>query len=164
MTESQEQEHFKNAMDTIHPKFRNLARKSYEKSRSTGQTHAAAMTTMRTMFAEEVESIDELSSETLKSHNDKVRAEPMPRNTFKIVKRILAKRRASEKLHDKEVDVIAKKIGRTNEDLVDENLSQSSKEGKIARGTNKNLGPVKKMMGNKTALSTYIHLIDKTKE
>ena len=75
--ESEEQENFKRAINTVSPGKRTLARKSYRKARDSGQTHAAAMTTMRTMFTEEeikeffddnfskIKQIQELSNGTL---------------------------------------------------------------------------------------------------
>ena len=160
--------------------------------------------------------------ETLKSHNDKVRKEPLSKNTFKVVQRILAKRRAAEKIHDKEVDDIARKTGRTceetidelsndtlasykkkagveastldkklvftpaenkqynkrfsgiikatnkqfvndkklHEENVDENIEQSSVEGPIAKNTNNELGPKKKLMGTKAQTETIVKAIE----
>ena len=75
--ESEEQENFKRAINTVSPEKRTLARKSYRKARDSGQTHAAAMTSMRTMFTEEeikeflednfskIKQIQELSNGTL---------------------------------------------------------------------------------------------------
>lgn len=112
--------------------------------------------------------LDELSTETLKAHNEKLKSAPFPKNTYKAVQRILGKRRAAEKIHDKEVDDKAEKTGRVSEaelNTVDESDSaiDGADKGPISRASAKH-GRIKPMSGTKTIATKIATILAKKVE
>jgi hypothetical protein len=144
-------------MDKIAPEKRDAARKTYSQARKT-MGHAAAINIVQARHCEEVEHIEELSKQTLnKLGNARFK---QAEDSFDDEERETLIRKGNKAINRKD-SAVTPSI--KSEEIVDENLHQSSVEGPIARGTNKNLGPVKKQMGNKTLVSTIANILKKEK-
>lgn len=105
---------------------------------------------------EETEQIEELSKQTLnKLGNARFK---QAEDSFNDEERENLIKRGNKAINRKD-SAVTPSI--KSEEIVDENIHQSSKEGPIARGTNKNLGAVKKQMGNKTLVPTIVKMLSK---
>lgn len=75
---------------------------------------------------EEVESLDELSMDTVKSYKEKVAKNPAPSKTtsnilHKAIRRFAGKERAEDRIHSDEMKKMRERLGLKNEEVLDEN-------------------------------------------
>lgn len=149
-------ENMTRVMDKIAPENRDAARKTYNQARKT-LSHSAAINIMHDRHCESIEPIEELSKDTLnklgKKRFDQAEDSYNDEERFELIRR-------GNKAINRDDSKVTKPVIKSEETL-DENLQQSSKEGRIARGTNNNLGPAKKQMGNSVLTASIAKLLVK---
>lgn len=89
--------------------------------------------------AEEVESLDELSMDTVKSYKAKVATNPAPSKTtpnllHKAIRRFAGKERAEDRIHSDEMKKMRERLGLKNEEVLDEGKFLETHKGEDAHG------------------------------
>jgi hypothetical protein len=88
--------------------------------------------TGKTHYTEEVESVDELAIDTVKSYKAKVATNPAPSKTtsdilHKAIRRFAGKERAEDRIHSDEMKKMRDRLGLKTEETLDESLTYQQK-------------------------------------
>lgn len=103
-------------------KPRKISQNSYFKTRKDHEDKVSGTAKAN----EEVESLDELSMDTVKSYKEKVAKNPAPSKTtpnilHKAIRRFAGKERAEDRIHSDEMKKMRERLGLKNEEVLDEN-------------------------------------------